>query len=395
MNKTKGIAALITITVAAILSLIALLVINYGEIALKTSKQKQILDSCGINAGRKIIETNDINYICSRDFLNRCAALVHEEYSPDFECEDLGLFCDENNYCERSFNISSTYHPSEESNVTKSIKISIPEENHDVTLVDAAVVILLDFSGSMRGNRIFQLKDTVTQFVNSNFNLSFSVILYNNTIISKTRIDKGPAHKNNVLSLVENSQPGGGTSFIAPLREALSQINNSRHEAYYILLISDGSPNEGIGQSKNFVQDNILSIANVNCVYSTEDQPCVSVYSIGVDNADINSLSQISGNTLSTNVVDYVYSVNSNQVTLAFNAIISEIMCRIGPVLSNETLYIFNKDQPLTENVDYIFDSLHKIIKFYDSELNSTCTDMITSNAEITLRWGAPKFEAR
>lgn len=395
MSKSKGIAALVAITMAAILSLTALLVIDYGKIALKTSKQKQILDSCGISAGRKLIETNDINYICSSDFLNRCASLMHEEYSPDFECEDLGLLCDEDSYCERNFSITSTYHPTEEDNVTKSINVFIPEESHDVTLIDAAVVILLDFSGSMQGNRIVQLKDAVAQFVNSSFNLSFSVILYNNSVITKTRIDKGLAHENNVLSLVENAQPGGGTNFIAPLREALSQINNSRHEAYYILLISDGSPNEGINQSKNFVQENILSIDDSNCIYSTEGAPCISVYSIGVDNADINALSQISGDTLSTNSGEYVYSVNSNQVTLAFNAIISEIMCRIGPVLSNETLYIFNKDQALTENVDYVFDSLHRVIKFYDSEQSNTCTDMITSNAEITLRWGEPRFETR
>ena len=48
--------------------------------------------------------------------------------------------------------------------------------------------------------------------------------------------------------------------------KSLNQINNTNYESYYIILISDGSPNEGIESSVNFVNENINSINQNNCV---------------------------------------------------------------------------------------------------------------------------------
>jgi len=389
-QQNKGFAALIVVLLSAILGMISFAIIQYGRISLNVSNEKQTLDSCSISAGQAIINTNDIDEICYSNYLNNCSDLLGMP-NPDFVCEDLGLQCDVNGICERKFSISSTYNPGREE-VTKSVEISIPEETHDVDLIDAAVIMLLDYSGSMRGNRIVQLKNTVSEFINSDFNLSYSIILYNNSVIVSSDIGNSPQHKQTVLSIVNNRSPNGGTNFVEPLSRAIQQIQSTNYEAYYILLISDGSPNEGIGPSQNFVNNNIININDNNCIYSTEVNPCITVYTLGVDNANVNALQSISGNTLSTTPNEFSFIVNANQVQAAFNAIIEEIMCRIGPVIAEGNLNVFNNEQVLEQGIDYIYDELYKIIKFYDEEPFNICTNMINNNAQITLRWGRPKL---
>lgn len=392
-QRNKGFAALTVVLLSAVLGMIAFTVIQYGRISLNVANEKQTLDSCGTGAGLGIISTNDIDEVCYGEYLNDCAEAL-EMPQPDFVCEDLGLECDVNGICERKFGISSTYNPGR-GDVTKSVAVSISEEVHDVDLIDAAVIMLLDYSGSMNGNRIQQLKDTVSQFINSDFNLSYSVILYNSSVIEKSDIGKSPQHKQTVLSIVNNRNPGGGTNFVSPLQEALTQIQTTSYEAYYILLISDGSPNEGSGPSQTFVQNNIRNINDNNCIYSTVADPCITVYTLGVDNANTNALQSISGNTLNTTPNEFSFVVNANQVAAAFNAIIEEIMCRIGPVIAEGNLNVFNDLQILEEGIDYLYDDLYKILKFYDEEPFNICTNMLNNNAQITLRWGRPKVNVQ
>ena len=389
----KGFAALTVVLLAAVLGAISFAAIQYGRISLNVTNEKQTLDSCGTGVGLSIISTNDVDEVCHGEYLNDCSEALGMP-QPDFVCEDLGLECDVNGICERKFGISSTYDPGR-GDVTKSVTVSITEEVHDVDLIDAAVIMLLDYSGSMNGNRIQQLKDTVSQFVNSDFNLSYSVILYNSNVIVKSNIGKSHQHKQSVLSIVNNRSPSGGTNFVAPLQEAMTQIQTTNYEAYYILLISDGSPNEGASPSQTFVQNNIRNINDNNCIYSTAADPCITVYTLGVDNANTSALQSISGNTINTTPNEFSFVVNANQVAAAFNAIIEEIMCRIGPVIADGELNVFNDLQILEEGTDYLYDNLYKILKFYDEEPFNVCTNMLNNNAQITLRWGKPKINVQ
>jgi len=393
-RKNKGFAAITIVLVSAVLAILSFITIQYGRISLNVMEEKQVLNSCGIGLGSSIIKTNNIEDICSPDYLNECASSLSNNVTPDFTCIDLGLECNFENVCERKFGISSSYNPGR-GETSKSIKISVSEETHDVDLIDAAVIMLLDYSGSMRGNRIQQLKDTVNQFINSDFNLSYSVILYSSDIIVSSNIGKSPQHKQTVASMINNRSPGGGTNFLAPLNKAIQQVLSSDYEAYYILLISDGSPNEGIGPSQNFVQNHIMNLNDDNCIYSTNINPCITVYTLGVDNANTNALQSISGNTLNTAPNEFSFVVNANQVAEAFNAIIEEIMCRIGPVIADGDLNVFNDLQILEEGVDYLYDDLYKILKFYDVDPFNICTNMLNNNAKITLRWGRPNLDVR
>jgi len=389
-SKSKGIAAAITLLLAAVLALISYKIIEIGGIAINVNTEKQLLDTCGIIAGQNIIKTNNIEEACSQEKLNQCINSI-ENSTSRMECVDLGLECDVDNNCERIINFTSTYNPGR-GEVSKSIDVYTNEENHEVNIIDAAVIMLLDFSGSMQGNRINQLKNTVRTFINNDFNLSYSVILYNNSIITTSNIGKGQNHGQSALSIINNTNAGGGTSFILPLQEAVSQIQRTNYEVYYILLISDGSPNEGLGPSLEFVNNNIRNINDNFCILSSSQNSCITIFTLGVDNANTNILGSLSGNTISQNINDYMYTVNANQTEDAFNAIIEEIMCRIGPVIAQDDLYVFNNLELLDQNIDYVFDIDNRILKFYDVEPFNICTEMLNNNSNITLRWGNPRI---
>ena len=175
----------------------------------------------------------------------------------------------------------------------------------------------------------------------------------------------------------------------------MQQIRSTDHEVYYILLISDGSPNEGGNPSRSFVLNNIMSINDNFCLVSTSQNPCITIFTLGVDNADTNLLRSLGGNTISQDPSNYSYVVSANQTAAAFNAIIEEIMCRIGPIQAEENLYVFNDLEILEENIDYVFDNQNKILKFYDVEPFNICTEMLNNNSNITLRWGNPNFYVR
>jgi len=391
--QSKGFAALTTVLLAAVLASISLIVIQYGRISLNISYEKQLLDTCSIDAGEGIRNSNDIETICSSNTLNQCAIIL-DSPEPDFSCEDLGLECNAEDLCKRRFKITSTYDPGR-GYVSKENILEVNEEVHDIELIDTAVILLLDFSGSMQGNRINQLKTTARQFVNADYNLNYSVVLYNDNVIIETPIGKGQQHKLNVLSILNTYNAGGGTNFLSPLNSALSKIRNTDYESYYIILISDGSPNEGIDPSRDFVQNNIFSINPDNCRQTTVQNPCITTYTLGVDNANVAALQSVSGNVLNQNSIDYNYIVNTQQVNGAFNAIIEEIMCKIGPVLADYPANIFNGLTLLEENIDYTYNDEEKIFKFYDVEPFYACTEMLSSNAQITLRWGKTKINVR
>jgi uncharacterized protein YegL len=389
-NKEKGFVAAVILLLSAVLALISYKIIGIGIIGINVNTEKQILDSCGVIAGQQLIKTNDIEEVCSSHSLRQCIEVIGDS-NARMECIDLGLECNQLNECKRKLLISSTYNPGT-IEVSKSIEVHVNEEDHEVNIIDAAVIMLLDFSGSMGGNRINQLKNAVREFVNASYNLSYSVILYNNDIIATSNIDKSANHNQSVLTMINNNNPGGGTNFVTPLQEAMRQINSTNHEVYYILLISDGAPNEGAEPSINLINSSIINNDPNSCLYMTYQNPCISVYTLGVDNADTNTLGSISGNALSQDPSDYMYTVSANQTSAAFNAIIEEIMCRIGPVLAGEGLNVFNELEVLELNVDYIFDDQNKVLKFYDEEPFNICTEMLNNNSNITIRWGKPSI---
>ena len=63
-------------------------------------------------------------------------------------------------------------------------------------------------------------------------------------------------------------------------------------------------------------------------------------------------------------------------------------MCRIGPVLAELPINVFNDLDLLDENIDYVYNEDIKVFKFYDVDPFYVCTEMLNDSARLTLRWG-------
>tara|TARA_Y100000310_G_C20667403_1_gene808358 strand:- start:827 stop:2011 length:1185 start_codon:yes stop_codon:yes gene_type:complete len=387
ISKTKGIASVIILLIAAIIAIISIKIIKIGEIGINVNKEKQALDSCSTLAGNLIVKTNKIDVYCSNEAVTQCIRDITNTRTTA-ECHDLGIECT-GDVCKRTIKVSSTYNTgvSEE---TRSTNIIINEADYLLERVNAAVIFLLDYSGSMRGERIQQLKNTVSLFINEDYNLSYSVILYNDSIIETSNIGIGQQHKQTVNMIVARNSSNGGTNFVNPIIAALDKIQDSNYDVYYIVLISDGSPNEGADQSRNIVQNNIFNINENSCINSTPANPCITLYTLGVDNANIEVLKNMSGNAINQNNQNYSYTVDADQTMLAFNAIIEEIVCKIGPVGFEESFYVFNNNNMLEENIDFEYDEQNKVLKFYDADPFYVCTEILQNNNNIIIHWGNP-----
>ena len=387
-DKNKAFSALITCLIAGTLAAIAILVIKFGTNSKINMHEKQSLDSCGILIGQSIIKTNNIEEFCTNANQTSCN---NDFFSAEtsFSCEESGLECDSNNNCKRKFIVTSSYN-TESGVINKSVKMLINEEVHEPEIIDAAVIFLLDYSGSMRNNRIRQLKNAFNEFVSRNYDLNYAVVLYNSDIIDYTDISKGLNHDQSAMAAVNNNRIGGGTNFVRPLEKALELINDSNHQSYFIILVSDGSPNEGQSPSERFVQNSIRSIDQSFCILSTFQDPCITIYTLGVDNANQGVLRSLSGNALDNDANNYSFGIDANQTVTAFEAIIAEIVCRIGPITSDESFYLFDGQNPLIKGEDYIYDPITRIAKVYDIEPNNYCQSIIENNNNLTLRWGNP-----
>ena len=237
----------------------------------------------------------------------------------------------------------------------------------------------------MRGNREQQLKRTISRFVSESYDLNYAVLTYNSDLIDYTNISKGLNHDQRVLSIVNNSRPSGGTNFIAPLEKSKELIRLSSYETYYIVLITDGNPNEGSEPSQNFVNRHIYSIPQQNCNNSTAQNPCITIYTLGVDNANSRLLTSISGNSIDQQSENHTLMITANQSQEAFEAIISEIVCRIGPV-EPDFYSVFSNTNQLVENEDFVYDNDSSYLKVYDEEPLFLCKKMLEDNVNITLR---------
>ena len=389
-QNNKGIVSVVILFAAAVLAIFSIGVVNIGHVSIDSNTHKQNLDSCAVLIGNKIISSNED--ICNQQFMNSCLIDIHKSEASG-NCQDISENCEEK-ICERKFNISSTYSIIEGQETTNSVNIKFTEERAEASRINPAIMFALDFSGSMQGNRINQLKKTIEDFIGFNYNINYGVIIYDDRVKEVSNIGKGQVHDNDVLRIINRNNAANGTNFVLPVNTSIDSLLNFNAQAYYIILVSDGKPNENQSLVINLVQQRIRSINPDKCFFVNGENGCISLYTLGVDNADEQLLRRISGNAISQDPLEFSYMVNANQTEAAFNSILEEIICRVGPIeTNNQKVYVFHEEFPIVEGEDFVFDYDTKVIKFYDFEGRQVCTDIIEGRNNITIRWGQPKLE--
>ena len=121
-----------------------------------------------------------------------------------------------------------------------------------------SIVIAIDVSGSMKGERINSAINAIKSFVNlvPNNGSEIAIIAFNN---SNYFVSDFTSKKEKIISKVDGLNSGGGTNFnsafLNPLASSLLIIDKAKHQNRSVVLITDGyaSGNEAsiISEAKN------------------------------------------------------------------------------------------------------------------------------------------------
>lgn len=146
------------------------------------------------------------------------------------------------------------------------------------------IVLVLDASGSMEGTPMAETKSASEKFINTVLKeeASIGVVAYDNSALRISDFCKNEEYLKNA---VNNINAGGGTNIETGLTEAYSMLKDSSAKKKIIVLMSDGSPNNGK------VGDELIKFAD-----GIKDKD-VYIYTLGFfsslyDKADAQSLMQ-------------------------------------------------------------------------------------------------------
>ena len=249
------------------------------------------------------------------------------------------------------------------------------------------IIFLLDYSGSMRGRKLRQLKRAFRSIIERRFPVDYGVILFNDELIAARAVGNGRMHDQRVRTLLRNHGAAGGTAFAAPLQEAVRQLQQNPRRDLFIILMSDGLPSDG-DEAVSFVRRTIHGASREACDGSGRGR-CLTVYTLGVDGADLAMLQSLSGNAQTPRGAEYHYDADPGHVGEAFEHIIERIVCRYGPLRpgpapgEEDTLNLFINERAL-DHSEYQLRPRQRSIEFH----REACRDILQGQDLITIRYG-------
>jgi uncharacterized protein YegL len=373
-----GFVSVLILFAAAVLTVFSIGLLDVGNTAIEVNIEKQVLDTHGVMVGKSVI-TRGLDRTC---FNGIFAAELADDSNNVFDnlqnadAEDRELDCESltdelivrepgdpdgppgtfRQYRIRSNLKGSVFgDPNDESSQAREVIVEIRENHAKVENRRAQIMFLLDYSGSMNGNLITQLKNAVEYFVNQKYALDYGIIIYDDNVRKTINISSGDQHDNTVLTTVRNEQPDNSTNFGDPLIRAVDLLKQRvDYQDLFIVLISDGNPNAG-PDAVGVVNNQIRSLDPEACTTGNSNDPCITVYTMGVENANMVLLLSLSGNA-ATPVNDrdsYRFFATANGTQDTFNTIVEDILCRYGPIdpapsiKDEESINVFIDDEAL------------------------------------------------
>jgi Mg-chelatase subunit ChlD len=109
------------------------------------------------------------------------------------------------------------------------------------------VVLVLDFSGSMEGERIRVLKESMQQTLNDQtLDMNFAGVLFSDDVISSVDLNTASGRDDLITMITDNAANGGTNTGSAYTKAAQLLDQTPRPDGYprYVVLVSDGEPND-------------------------------------------------------------------------------------------------------------------------------------------------------
>lgn len=422
-----GFAALFVVLLAGTLATLSWYTVKFGRTSLRVSTEKQLLDTHGVLFGQQLIKQGP-NGVCQGgefqgDLTQISAALFGQLDSAvqderEYRCEELGTITREEDTEEgpagsyRRYRITSSYDAAyyandpdaEESKTDRSVIVEVREISGEVERPRPQIMFLLDYSGSMSSNdRMDNLKDAVDRFIeereNNDYPVDYGVVFFSSNVLETIGLGFGDAHDQDVKRRVRQRNPGGSTNFTDPLRRAVQELERTDNHFSNIILVSDGHPNAG-GDPVAYVNQNIRDVDPEICRTRRGNRLCHTVYTLGVDDANMDMLENISGNRITPvgERAEFAYEIESEDIVGAFNDITKDILCSFGPIdpapepEEEDSIHVFLHDAPLElspngEGNGFVYDRNTNSVKLY----GESCEAALRDDSAITIRYGKPR----
>lgn len=419
----RGSALPFIIAIIAIIAYGGLYALKLGKLGQMVTTEKQVLDAHAMLVGKAIINEGLLaacgggrlagtTEVVSRELLGAINNDMNNDNTPDdrtFECEpvDEGLYVREPGDPSgppgtfRRYRVSSTLRPDGQDGegVERDVIVEVREIYAEIERPHPYVSFDLDYSGSMGvggGTRIQNLREAVLAFLDAGYEMDFALVLYDDEIMSVLEMGstQDAAHVLNARNMVVNQAPDGGTVFSNPLTRSYNQLLNVNSPERYIVMISDGAPQDNY----NNILNQIRGVDPEHCYNKKVNPACVTVYSLGVDGASEANLVNLSGHagTPAIERENYFSQATAAQTRQAFDNIVRDILCRyqFTEPLSPEdvnSIKIFIGEEDAEEVMpadNFVYEPSGNTLKFY----NEACEAILQGNEAVTIRYGAPRL---
>ena len=240
--------------------------------------------------------------------------------------------------------------------VTHSV-ITVPQSNlRDVERKLPRMVLALDFSGSMancfdsgappcpggKPTRIEALRTAVNILLDVE-NIEFGGVLFDDGLVEWVDeiSDDGP-HRDDIHDMTVDNDPDNGTNYEAPLRKAADLLAfDDGPGKGYILLVSDGSPNEG----------NALHGANAAWL---RGYTIITLSIRDIGQPPLADMVNVAGEPGNPGDRNYALAAGSaDELRATFRRIAGEVLCRLGPLNpepdADEDIFAFLIDRQARE----------------------------------------------
>ncbi|MEE2645490.1 MAG: VWA domain-containing protein [Myxococcota bacterium] len=417
-SEQGGITILIAST-TMFLALFAIFILQVGAVSREIDEERHLVDLHGKLVGQMAIRKG-LNDTCSGGTLvggssqlsNRFESELNEAgVRRNYQCAVEGELVERRNGPDsqqgtfRRFRVSSSSDLDVSPGSTLNSDNPNAQQRHqeDEVIVEvreeqgrleghAKVVFVLDYSGSMNGDPLDQLKDGFLSIVGSNYPMDYGVILFSANIVDRTPIGSGPAHFRNTEDVVLRYDSQTSTKFTNPLREAIRLLKAEPGQDLFIILMSDGRPQD-LNSAQSLIRREVHQAPRRACEGFGSGK-CITVYTLAVDGAQRSALKSLSGNAVDPRGDDYNYRADSSQIRVAFEHILANILCKYGPLdpgpsaEEEDTLNVFINERPVSQR-EYEYLPRRRTIQFYKE--SPSCREFMRGSGEITIRYGKPR----
>ncbi|MFH0901718.1 MAG: VWA domain-containing protein [Pseudomonadota bacterium] len=138
------------------------------------------------------------------------------------------------------------------------------EGKKDIEQAQVALVLAIDRSGSMAGEKIDMAKESAraTAEVLESSDL-IGVIAFDTHPTTVVRLQRA-SNRLRISSDISRLQPGGGTNILPALQEALAVLASAKAKVKHVIVLSDGqAPSEGIAELCDEMRANRITVSTV------------------------------------------------------------------------------------------------------------------------------------